>query len=100
MAEDGAAEKWTGRVEAFSDGVFAIAITLLILEIRVPKLPDHAGAGELLAATAGLWPSFLAFLLSFFAILIMWVSHHELMRMVRDVDYHLLFANGFLLTRN
>ena len=96
-AENSTAEKWTGRVEAFSDGVFAIAITLLILEIHLPKLPDHAGTSELLAATAHLWPSFLAFLLSFFAILIMWVSHHELMRMVRGVDYHLLFANGFLL---
>ncbi|HEV2690401.1 MAG TPA: TMEM175 family protein [Bryobacteraceae bacterium] len=91
------ADRWTNRMEAFSDGVFAIAITLLILEIHVPKLPETAGSEELFSSMAGLWPSFLAFLLSFFAILIMWVSHHELIRMVRKVDYHLLFANGLLL---
>ena len=84
----------TGRVAAFSDGVFAIAITLLILEIRVP----HAGAERSLwAGLVTLWPSYLAFALSFFVILIMWVNHHELMRMVRVVSYPFLFANGFVL---
>ena len=84
----------TGRVEAFSDGVFAIAITLLILEIQVP----HAGVeGGLWAALVKLWPSYLAFVLSFFVILIMWVNHHELMRLVRAVRYPLLFANGLVL---
>lgn len=87
----------TTRVEAFSDGVFAIAITLLVLEIR---LPEHAAGGaELTVWTrlAALWPSYLAFLLSFFVILVMWINHHELMRLVRAVDYPLLFANGLLL---
>jgi len=82
-----------GRVEAFSDGVFAIAITLLILEIRVP----HGEAGGLWAGLLALWPSYIAFLLSFVVILIMWVNHHELLRMVRTVNYPFLFANGFLL---
>lgn len=89
MAED------TGRVEAFSDGVFAIAITLLVLEIQVPH--PASGGGHLWTALAALWPSYLAFVLSFFVILIMWVNHHELMRLVRTVDYPFLFANGFLL---
>jgi len=80
------------RVEAFSDGVFAIAITLLILEIRVPH-GDHG----LWAGLVALWPSYIAFLLSFAVILIMWVNHHELLRMVRAVNYPFLFANGFLL---
>ena len=87
----------TTRVEAFSDGVFAIAITLLVLEIR---LPEHAAGGietAIWTRLAGLWPSYLAFLLSFFVILIMWINHHELMRLVRAVDYPFLFANGFLL---
>src|SRR6266540_1372537 len=66
------------RVEAFSDGVFAIAITLLILEIRVPHV-DHG----LWAGLVALWPSYVAFLMSFAVILIMWVNHHELLRMVR-----------------
>jgi uncharacterized membrane protein len=80
------------RVEAFSDGVFAIAITLLILEIRVPH-GDH-GLWEGLVA---LWPSYIAFLMSFIVILIMWVNHHELLRMVQGVNYPFLFANGLLL---
>lgn len=87
----------TARVEAFSDGVFAIAITLLVLEIQVPHLGTPAAGDALWAALASLWPSYLAFILSFFVILIMWVNHHELMRLVRAVDYPLLFANGFLL---
>jgi uncharacterized membrane protein len=80
------------RVEAFSDGVFAIAITLLILEIKVPDT-DHGLWAGLLA----LWPSYIAFLMSFAVILIMWVNHHELLRMVQDVSYPFLFANGLLL---
>ena len=84
----------TGRVEAFSDGVFAIAITLLILEIRVPA----TGSGQSLwSGLLELWPSYLAFLLRFFVILIMWVNHHELMRLVRAVEYPFLFANGLVL---
>src|SRR5262245_5592295 len=84
----------TTRVEAFSDAVFAIAITLLILEIKVP----HAeGAAHLWTALAALWPSYLAFLLSFFVILVMWVNHHELIRMVEAVDYPFFFANGMVL---
>jgi uncharacterized membrane protein len=80
------------RVEAFSDGVFAIAITLLILEIKVPHA-DH----DLWAGLLALWPSYVAFLMSFAVILIMWVNHHELLRMVGGVSYPFLFANGLLL---
>jgi len=58
-------------VEAFSDGVFAIAITFLILEIRVPHLAEDTTNGHLLSAMIALWPSFLAYALSFFVILIM-----------------------------
>lgn len=90
-------DKDTARVEAFSDGVFAIAITLLILEIRVPALKAAVADGPLFAALAGLWPSFLAFFLSFFVILVMWVNHHEFMRLVHQVDYPFLFTNGFVL---
>jgi len=90
-------EKETGRVEAFSDGVFAIAITLLILEIRVPEIAEEAGNGRLGAALLHLWPSFLAFVFSFFVILVMWINHHEFMRWVRAVDYPFLFSNGLVL---
>lgn len=84
----------TARVEAFSDGVFAIAVTLLILEIRVPPAGGEHG---LWAGLVALWPSYIAFVLSFFVILVMWVNHHELIRLVRAVGYPFLFANGLLL---
>jgi uncharacterized membrane protein len=80
------------RLAAFSDGVFAIAITLLILEIKVPHVEHGLWAGLL-----ALWPSYVAFLMSFVVILIMWVNHHELLRMVERVNYPILFANGLLL---
>ncbi len=68
--------KETGRIEAFSDGVFAIAITLLILEIKVPHdLPEGQGLFDALFKQ---WSSFLAFLISFFTILVMWINHHRM----------------------
>jgi uncharacterized membrane protein len=85
----------TARVEAFSDGVFAIAITLLILEIKVPHLP--AANADLFGALLGLWPSFLAFVASFAAILIMWMNHRGLCTVLHHVETPFLFANGFLL---
>src|ERR1051325_2161722 len=90
-------EKDTARVEAFSDGVFAIAITLLILEIRVPELDAGAPSEQLFAALLRLWPSFLAFVFSFFVILVMWVNHHEFLRWVRASDHPFLFGNGLVL---
>jgi uncharacterized membrane protein len=92
-----AIERETTRVEAFSDGVFAIAITLLVLEFKVPRLGPNASGGELWRALLDLWPSFVAFLGSFAAILIMWISHHGLFRMIRRVDTPMLFVNGFML---
>jgi uncharacterized membrane protein len=87
----------TARVEAFSDGVFAIAITLLILEIKVPHLPEGAGSADVFRALCGLWPSYLSFIASFAVILIMWVNHHGLFKMVRHADSRFMFANGLLL---
>lgn len=92
-----AAERETARVEAFSDGVFAIAITLLVLEFKVPPLGPHASGAELWAELRDLWPSLVAFVGSFAAILIMWINHHGLFRMVRRVDTPLLYANGLML---
>jgi uncharacterized membrane protein len=89
-------EKETGRVEAFSDGVIAIAVTLLILEIKVPRVAEISSAG-LLAELLSLWPSFLAFVTSFGMILVMWVNHHRIFRLVRTTDYPFLYWNGFLL---
>ena len=84
----------TTRIEAFSDGVFAIAITLLVLEIRL----QHAGAhGTLLAGLLALWPYYFAFALSFFVILVTWIAHHEVIRLVHVTTHPLLLANGFVL---
>ncbi|MEZ5648376.1 MAG: TMEM175 family protein [Alphaproteobacteria bacterium] len=65
------------RLEAFSDGVFAIAITLLVIEIKVPHLSREVENKELLSALLTLWPSYLGFLISFFTILIVWINHHR-----------------------
>ena len=90
-------EKETGRVEAFSDGVFAIAITLLILELKVPHLAEGSGSRSLAAALLARWPSYLALVTSFFAILIMWANHHAMFNLIRRVNAPFLYANGFLL---
>jgi len=90
-------ERETGRVEAFSDGVFAIAITLLVLEFKVPRLGPTATGSQLWVALQALWPSVVAFVGSFAAILTMWINHHGLFRMVRRVDPPFLYVNGAML---
>ena len=90
-------EKETGRIEAFSDGVFAIAITLLVLELKVPHLPDGGAGGSLTAALLRQWPSYVALVTSFFTILVMWANHHAIFRCVRKVNAPFLYANGLLL---
>lgn len=83
----------TSRVEAFSDGVFAIAITLLILDVHVPtSVQGHLGA-----ALAKQWPTYVAFLISFAFIGIMWVNHHRLFNHIHRTDNGLMFLNLLLL---
>ena len=81
-------------MEAFSDGVFAIAITLLILEIRVPRGDVPGGLGP---ALARLWPSYLAFFASFATIGVMWVNHHRLFSLIVRRDDGLIGLNLLLL---
>jgi uncharacterized membrane protein len=91
-------EKETGRMEAFSDGVFAIAITLLILDIKVPTAAFvHQKHMALLAALGHQWPGYLAYITSFLTILIMWVNHHKMFQQIRRCDHFFLILNGFLL---
>jgi uncharacterized membrane protein len=85
------------RLEAFSDGVFAIAITLLVLEVHVPSGADLASNHQLLAALAALWPSYLGYVVSFATIGIMWANHHNLIRLVGTVSHGLILANLLLL---
>lgn len=87
-------QKETARLEAFSDGVFAIAITLLALEIRLP----HGTPGEHLGeALLRLWPAYLAFVTSFAIIGIMWLNHHRLFTLIARVDNRLMVINLLLL---
>jgi uncharacterized membrane protein len=83
----------TGRVEAFSDGVFAIAITLLILAVGIDKAPH----GDLGTYLVDLWPAYLAHAVSFVTIGIMWVNHHLLFQNFARVDRPMLLLNIFLL---
>ncbi|MBX9623325.1 MAG: DUF1211 domain-containing protein [Gemmataceae bacterium] len=89
--------KETTRLEFFSDGVFAIAITLLGIELKVPPLPPEAGGRDLAAALLARWPGYMAFVLSFLTILVMWVNHHRMFRHVRGGDGYLMLTNGLLL---
>lgn len=88
-------DRETSRLEAFSDGVFAIAITLLILEIGTPDV----GAGQSLGdALRHLWPSYLAYSTSFAVIGIIWANHHNMFRLIHRTDHLLIMLNiGLLL---
>jgi len=90
-------EKETTRVEAFSDGVFAIALTLLILGIKLPDLNDFVTSEKLFHAIINLWPSYVAFVISFTAVLIMWINHHGFFKYLKKINTAFLYANGFLL---
>ena len=95
---DRVSEKETGRLEAFSDGVFAVAITLLVFNLKVPSSSDPTyTAGQLAKDLAILWPSYLTFFISFATILIMWVNHHNMFKLVHKSNAMFMFANGFLL---
>jgi uncharacterized membrane protein len=83
----------SARLEAFSDGVFAIAATLLVLELHVPP----PGSGPLLSHLLEQWPSYAGYLVSFLTIGIIWVNHHSLFALVRHADRPLLFLNVLLL---
>jgi uncharacterized membrane protein len=99
MTEDTAAPAGlfsTARLEAFSDGVFAIAITLLVLDLAVPARGELADR-SLASALGAEWPSYFAYLVSFAVIGIIWVNHHVMCTLVRQADRLVLFANLLLL---
>lgn len=85
------------RFEAFSDSVFAFAITLLILGIALPAFKRPPSDRELARALLRLWPSLLAYILSFLVIGVIWQNHHALFRMVRSIDRATIYLNFSLL---
>ena len=85
------------RLEAFSDGVFAFALTLLIVDVRLRDTEGIGSTGELWRALAHLAPVVFAFLLSFAIVLVTWVNHHGLLRLLQRSSAAFMYANGFLL---
>jgi uncharacterized membrane protein len=85
------------RLEAFSDGVFAVAITILALDLRVPSSDELTAHHGLWGAILYHWPTYAAYVTSFFVIGIFWVSHNGVFRNIKSIDRALLFFNLLLL---
>src|SRR5207249_11498303 len=83
-------EKQTERMEAFSDGVFAFAITLLVLNL---KEPSSVSGTTLFQGLLGEWPTFFALVTSFVTILIMWLNHHNMFNYIRKIDTPLMLRS-------
>jgi uncharacterized membrane protein len=85
------------RVEAFSDGIFAIIITLLILEIKLPELKQHESINELAVGLLHLAPKFIAWVISFLTVAIIWVNHHRIFESLKNIDHAIFWLNANLL---
>lgn len=81
------------RVEALSDGIFAIAMTLLILEFKLPDLPHNASSLQVAPALIRLWPKFATYAVSFISLGIYWIGHHNMYHAIRRTDRVLLWLN-------
>jgi uncharacterized membrane protein len=93
-SQRGGTERGTERIQAFSDGVFAIAITLIVLEIKVPHL---SSGSDLLTGLLGQWPAYLAYVLSFVMIGIYWANHHYIFKLIQKTDHVLNLLNLLFL---
>jgi uncharacterized membrane protein len=85
------------RIVTFSDGVFAIAITLLVLNIETPEIPANLVAEELPGRLLDLWPKFLSYVISFLVILTYWIAHHSIFSAIRGYDRKLIWLNSLFL---
>ena len=85
------------RIEAFSDGVFAIVVTLLVLELKVPELHDHGSVGELGQQLVELAPKFLSWLISFIIVCKFWLNHHHVLGLARYATYAMVWLNSMFL---
>src|SRR4051812_14926451 len=88
-------EKETGRIEAFSDGVFAIAVTLLVLDLKMP--PDLSSSAAVIRGLMDEAPVYLAYVISFATVGVMWINHHRLLTLIRRSDHTFLVLNTLLL---
>ena len=85
------------RLEAFSDAVFAIVITLLVLEIKIPEIEHPENIQEVLRAMKGVSHIFFSWVISFFFVALMWLHHHSIMQMASRSDYGVVWINTILL---
>jgi len=92
-----AEENVNSRLEAFCDGVFAIAITLLVIDVKLPSSVEITSTAAFWSALLHTAPSIVAFVLSFVVILITWVNHHAFLKMVNRSSASFIYSNGFLL---
>lgn len=96
LKQKDAAPMSLSRFEAFSDGVFAIAITLLIIEVKAPDL-SHATPSEAVEKLIHIWPHLLGYVTSFLVIGVIWLNHHAMFHFLKRVDRTVLILNLFLL---
>jgi hypothetical protein len=89
-----------GRVEALSDGVFAIVVTLLVLEITVPHVAAHDSTAELARAPWTLAPKFVSWVISVVTVCVIWLNHHRLFTMVGRIDHRFFWLNANLKDGN
>ena len=96
-AESPTEDNSLGRFLALSDGVFAIAMTLLALDLKVPDLGPHVADGAVRHALGQQWPNFLSYLISFYVVGIYWLRHHTSMRTLTRINRRLLRDNILFL---
>jgi uncharacterized membrane protein len=85
------------RIEAFSDGVFAIVVTLLVLELKVPALKEHVSVSELAHQLLEALPKFVSWLISFIIVCKFWLNHHHILGLARHADYAMVWLNSLFL---
>ncbi|HEU0025887.1 MAG TPA: TMEM175 family protein [Ktedonobacterales bacterium] len=96
-SESGEERRETGRLEALSDGVFAIALTLLVLSVPVPSRDELLMSGAAVIFGQYHWLSMLTYVISFLTILVMWVNHHSVFQYIARIDRPFIYLNGALL---
>jgi uncharacterized membrane protein len=85
------------RIEAFSDGVFAIIVTLLVLELKVPELHDHGNVSQLGHELLALFPKFLSWLISFIIVCKFWLNHHHILSLACHANYGMVWLHSIFL---
>ncbi len=85
------------RVETFSDGIFAIIVTILVLEIKVPEVEHHNSMSELIIALTYLLPKIISWMISFLIVCVIWVNHHRIFEQLKFITHGLFWFNANLL---